>query len=167
MTNRHSAKRERSRRTRYYWTRVRKETDWRSRTIVFLQWGASDFHWSDRPKARVAKGTFYLYFHDKVQLINHLIVKESSSIINDALWPPSKELMINWRTDFLIDHVIAYFADIRRLSSLIQKNLSWNLVGGKLKEDDNYEVEYMNSYCDFLYTRYTRSEAYQLLFLWF
>ena len=25
-------------------------------------------------KARVAKGTFYLYFHDKVQLINHLIV---------------------------------------------------------------------------------------------
>ena len=32
-------------------------------------------------KAKVAKGTFYLYFHDKVQLINHLIVKESSSII--------------------------------------------------------------------------------------
>lgn len=46
-------------------------------------------------KARVAKGTFYLYFHDKVQLINHLIVKESSSIINDALLEPSgKELMI-------------------------------------------------------------------------
>ena len=25
-------------------------------------------------KARVAKGTFYLYFKDKVQLINHLIL---------------------------------------------------------------------------------------------
>lgn len=26
-------------------------------------------------KARVAKGTFYLYFKDKVQLTNHLIIK--------------------------------------------------------------------------------------------
>ena len=60
-------------------------------------------------KARVAKGTFYLYFHDKVQLINHLIVKESSSIINDALLE-AKRQRIDDKIDeliFLIDHVIA------------------------------------------------------------
>lgn len=74
-------------------------------------------------KARVAKGTFYLYFHDKVQLINHLIVKESSSIINDALLE-AKRQRIDDKIDeliFLIDHVIAYSADIRRLSSLFRK----------------------------------------------
>lgn len=120
-------------------------------------------------KARVAKGTFYLYFHDKVQLINHLIVKESSSIINDALLE-AKRQRIDDKIDeliFLIDHVIAYFCRHPEVIKLIQKNLSWNLVGGKLKEDDNYEVAvHMNSYCDFLVTLgYTRSEAYQLLFM--
>lgn len=36
-------------------------------------------------KARVAKGTFYLYFKDKVQLTNHLIIKYSSLLIDEAL----------------------------------------------------------------------------------
>ena len=63
--------------------------------------------------------------------------------------------------------VIAYFCRHPEVIKLIQKNLSWNLVGGKLKEDDNYEVAvHMNSYCDFLVTLgYTRNEAYQLLFM--
>ena len=120
-------------------------------------------------KARVAKGTFYLYFHDKVQLINHLIVKESSSIINDALLEAKRQRIADNIDEllFLIDHVIAYFCRHPEVIKLIQKNLSWNLVGGKLKEDDNYEVAvHMNSYCDFLVTLgYTRSEAYQLLFM--
>ena len=120
-------------------------------------------------KARVAKGTFYLYFHDKVQLINHLIVKESSSIINEAL-NEAKQQKIDDKIDeliFLIDYVIAYFCKHPEVIKLIQKNLSWSLVGGKLKEDENYEVaSHMNSYCDFLVTLgYTRSEAYQLLFM--
>lgn len=116
-------------------------------------------------KARVAKGTFYLYFHDKVQLINHLIVKESSSIINDALLE-AKRQRIDDKIDeliFLIDHVIAYFCRHPEVIKLIQKNLSWNLVGGKLKEDDNYEVAvHMNSYCDFRAAsagRYRTAEA--------
>lgn len=120
-------------------------------------------------KARVAKGTFYLYFHDKVQLINHLIVKESSSVINEAL-TKAKQQNIDDKIDeliFLIDHVIAYFRQHPEVIKIIQKNLSWSLVGGKLKEDENYEVAaHMNSYCDFLETLgYTRSEAYQLLFM--
>lgn len=120
-------------------------------------------------KARVAKGTFYLYFHDKVQLINHLIVKESSSVINEALIK-AKLQNIDDKIDeliFLIDYVIAYFRQHPEVIKLIQKNLSWNLVGGKLKEDENYEVAaHMNSYCDFLETLgYTRDEAYQLLFM--
>lgn len=120
-------------------------------------------------KARVAKGTFYLYFHDKVQLINHLIVKESSSVINEAL-TKAKQQNIDDKIDeliFLIDHVIAYFRQHPEVIKIIQKNLSWSLVGGKLNEDENYEVAaHMNSYCDFLETLgYTRSEAYQLLFM--
>lgn len=120
-------------------------------------------------EAGVAKGTFYLHFHDKVQLINHLIVKESSSIINEAL-QEAKRQNIDDKIDeliFLIDHVIAYFRMHPEVINIIQKNLSWNLVGGKLREGENYEVAaHMNSYCDFLETiGYTRREAYQLLFM--
>lgn len=99
-------------------------------------------------EAGVAKGTFYLYFHDKVQLINHLIVKESSSIINEAL-QEAKRQNIDDKIDeliFLIDHVIAYFRMHPEVINIIQKNLSWNLVGGKLREGENYEVAaHMNS----------------------
>ena len=70
-------------------------------------------------KARVAKGTFYLYFHDKVQLINHLIVKESSSIINDALLEAKRQRIDDKIDELTMSSPIS--ADIRRLSSLFRK----------------------------------------------
>lgn len=120
-------------------------------------------------KANVAKGTFYLYFHDKVQLINHLIVEKSSSVINEAL-QEAKQQNIDNKIDeliFLIDHVITYFKHHPEVIKIIQKNLSWNLVSNKLKEDETYEIaDHMNSYCDFLETLgYMRQESYQLLFM--
>lgn len=120
-------------------------------------------------KAKVAKGTFYLYFHDKVQLINHLIVKESSSIVNEAL-QDARDAKIQDKIDeliFLVDHVLAYFQTHPQVIKMIQKNLSWSLVGGKLKQDEDYEVaNQMASYCEFLETLgYTAQEAYQLLFM--
>lgn len=76
-------------------------------------------------EAGVAKGTFYLYFHDKVQLINHLIVKESSSIINEAL-QEAKRQNIDDKIDeliFLIDHVIGSLISecIRRSSTSFRR----------------------------------------------
>lgn len=120
-------------------------------------------------KAKVAKGTFYLYFHDKVQLINHLIVKESSSIVNEAL-QDARDAQIQDKIDeliFLVDHVLAYFQAHPQVIKMIQKNLSWSLIGGKLKQDEDYEVaNQMASYCEFLETLgYTSQEAYQLLFM--
>lgn len=120
-------------------------------------------------KAKVAKGTFYLYFHDKVQLINHLIVKESSSIVNEAL-QDARDVQIQDKIDeliFLVDHVLAYFQAHPQVIKMIQKNLSWSLIGGKLKQDEDYEVaNQMASYCEFLETLgYTSQEAYQLLFM--
>ena len=56
--------------------------------------------------AGVAKGTFYLYFHDKVQLINHLIVKKSSSIIDEAL-KKAKEEQIDDKIEEFYQHLMA------------------------------------------------------------
>lgn len=76
--------------------------------------------------AHVAKGTFYLYFHDKVQLINHLIVKKSSSIIDEALMK-AKEEQIDDKIEeliFLVDYVIEFFKANPSSIKMIQKNLS-------------------------------------------
>ena len=99
--------------------------------------------------AHVAKGTFYLYFHDKVQLINHLIVKKSSSIIDEALMK-AKEEQIDDKIEeliFLVDYVIEFFKANPSSIKMIQKNLSWSVIGGKLG-DDEYEV--VNHLEDFL-----------------
>lgn len=118
--------------------------------------------------AHVAKGTFYLYFHDKVQLINHLIVKKSSSIIDEALMK-AKEEQIEDKIEeliFLIDYVIEFFKANPSSIKMIQKNLSWSVIGGKLG-DDNYEVvNHLEDYIGFLITLgYSSQEAYQLIFM--
>ena len=119
-------------------------------------------------KAQVAKGTFYLYFKDKVQLINHLIVKYSSSLIDEALKQaasqkiddPIEELI------FLVDYVVNFFQRNPARIKIIQKNLSWSLIGDKLK-DNSYPVgNQLEGYMDFLVTLgYQKEEAFQLIFL--
>ena len=114
--------------------------------------------------AHVAKGTFYLYFHDKVQLINHLIVKKSSSIIDEALMK-AKEEQIDDKIEeliFLVDYVIEFFKANPSSIKMIQKNLSWSVIGGKLG-DDEYEVVNHLSYLISL--GYQEQEAYQLIFM--
>ena len=89
-------------------------------------------------KARVAKGTFYLYFKDKVQLTNHLIIKYSSLLIDEAL-EKAKEANIDDRVEeliFLIDYVVEFFKKNPARIKVIQKNLSWSLISDKLKDSD-------------------------------
>lgn len=120
-------------------------------------------------KARVAKGTFYLYFKDKVQLINHLIIKYSSLLIDEAL-KKAKEANIDDRVEeliFLIDYVVEFFKKNPAKIKVIQKNLSWSLISDKLKDNDTYEVSnHLECYSDFLVSLgYTKEEAFQLIFM--
>ena len=120
-------------------------------------------------KARVAKGTFYLYFKDKVQLTNHLIIKYSSLLIDEAL-EKAKEAKIDDRVEeliFLIDYVVEFFKKNPARIKVIQKNLSWSLISDKLKDSDTYEVgNHLECYSDFLVSLgYTKDEAFQLIFM--
>lgn len=120
-------------------------------------------------KASVAKGTFYLYFKDKVQLINHLIIKYSSLLIDEAL-ERAKEAKIEDRVEeliFLIDYVVEFFKKNPARIKVIQKNLSWSLISDKLKDSDTYEVSnHLECYSDFLVSLgYTKEEAFQLIFM--
>ena len=97
-------------------------------------------------KADVGKGTFYLYFKDKYEIRDILIVKKSQKLFSDAL----KEMRKNYIKDlsdqviFIINYVIDELTKRPLLLKFISKNLSWGIYNTtvfKLYEETTDEEE--------------------------
>lgn len=79
--------------------------------------------------ASVAKGTFYLYFRDKYEIRDILIMKKSQKLFEDSL----KSLRKNYISDFsdsiiyIINYVIDELTKNPLLLKFISKNLSWGV----------------------------------------
>ena len=79
--------------------------------------------------ASVAKGTFYLYFKDKYEIRDILIVKKSQKLFYDAL----KSLRKNYISDisdciiYIINYVVDELTKNPLLLKFISKNLSWGV----------------------------------------
>ena len=92
--------------------------------------------------ADVGKGTFYLYFKDKYEIRDILIIKKSRKLFNDALKALRKKTDINKLEDqiiFIINHVINALKRNHILLKFISKNLSWgayNQTVNKLYENN-------------------------------
>lgn len=80
-------------------------------------------------KAGVAKGTFYLYFTSKYDIIDRIILKKSSAVIKQAVQSTLAREYENFGDEiiYFIDYVIEYFRENKRLLRIIHKNLSWGL----------------------------------------
>jgi Transcriptional regulator len=82
--------------------------------------------------AGVAKGTFYLYFKDKYDLVDKIILNKSTAVIKDAM-KAVLDSQNEGQSDFFrgvivfADYFIEYFKNNRKLLALIYKNLSWEL----------------------------------------
>lgn len=85
-------------------------------------------------KAGVAKGTFYLYFKDKYDVQDYLIVKKSKQLFNDAVNKLSEKHLKDYkeRIIFVIDYIIDEFIKNKLLLSFISKNLSWGIYNNKI-----------------------------------
>lgn len=80
-------------------------------------------------KAGVAKGTFYLYFKDKNELIDKIIINSAGDIIlkvyKDQIqknYPTFEELVIS-----VLDNIIERLRHNPALLSLIHRNVTWTL----------------------------------------
>lgn len=89
-------------------------------------------------RAGMSKGSFYLYFKDKDDLRDKLVVMKSSEIIKDAV----EELLLNHNIDkmdfadkllFVIDFMLTKLSEDHNELRFISKNLSWGLA---YKTDD-------------------------------
>ncbi|MEG0695215.1 MAG: TetR/AcrR family transcriptional regulator [Erysipelotrichaceae bacterium] len=91
--------------------------------------------------AGVAKGTFYLYFHDKYDLQNQLIAQKSAQLFQDALQSIDHLKIASLGDEIIavIDYVIDAFVKDKKLLSFIRKNLSLGLYSEKITKlmDEN------------------------------
>ena len=78
-------------------------------------------------KAGVAKGTFYLYFKDKYDLLDRIILNKSAEVLCEAIKNNSLMEFQSFEDEVLnfVNYIIEYFKEDKLLLKLIYKNLSW------------------------------------------
>ena len=95
-------------------------------------------------KAGVAKGTFYLYFKDKYDILNMLILQKSTGVIREALEETEKKSFDTFddKLLFFMDYIINFFTKNKLMLKLINKNFSWGIYRKAImKPEQNKEVE--------------------------
>ncbi len=120
-------------------------------------------------KAHVAKGTFYLYFHDKVQLIRSMITDKSSQMLQDA-WIKAQQNAISNHEErflFMINEVIEYCKQNPSLLKIMKQNLSWNMIVDEIHQRHTSNTpQWMNELNSYLHELgYSAIEAKLLCFM--
>lgn len=111
---------------------------------LFTDKGWSNTSISDiAARSGVAKGTFYLYFKDKYDIRNKLVVYQSRRLLKaayeDMLAAGIKEL--SQQLIFIADHVLDRLQQRKDLLILISKNLSWGILKQELSRTEPEEGE--------------------------
>lgn len=86
--------------------------------------------------AGVAKGTFYLYFKDKYDLQEQLVVKKSNELFKSALNKCDKENLKTFsdKLIFIINDILDNLNSNKLLLKFISKNLSFGLYSDRIPD---------------------------------
>ena len=111
--------------------------------------------------AGVAKGTFYLYFHDKYDLMDQIILYKSAAIIKSVI-----AQMKNINTDnkmeavdqltFFVDAIIDYMIDNKELLSVISEKSSilYSLIIDNGDDNIKLDFDYLTRFYNDIYNRF-------------
>lgn len=108
--------------------------------ILFLQKGFSKTSISEIAKqAKVAKGTFYLYFKDKDELLEHLILKIGRHILTLAYEYTEQRRTEDFTENVIlfVDYIITYFSTHKDSLRLIKRNFTWSMVRHNFEQPEN------------------------------
>lgn len=100
-------------------------------------------------EAGVAKGTFYLYFKDKKDIEEKVIVEKSLELFNRAFSSIEKEYTLSFPDKLIavIDYIIDYLTKNMRLIKFINKDLSLGIFNGNIvKLIDNEYIDVKNKF---------------------
>ncbi|WBW96843.1 TetR/AcrR family transcriptional regulator [Oceanirhabdus sp. W0125-5] len=92
-------------------------------------------------KAGVAKGTFYLYFQDKYDIVDLIVVRKSNKILIEAMDEVIKSGVNNFEDSVImfVDYIIEVLRKDKKLLKLIHKNLSWGLFDSAFRNIEQYD----------------------------
>lgn len=113
---------------------------------LFVEQGDTDISISDIvERAGVAKGTFYLYFHDKDQLKESLIAEKSNEFFREAMRALRATDLVAFdeQVIFVVNYLINELTDNLVALKLIAKNLSFGVFNQKLQDyvgDDRSDI---------------------------
>lgn len=95
---------------------------------LFTSKGINNTSISDIAKqAKMAKGTFYLYFKDKYDIRDRLIANKASRLFERAEQAMRQQEFssLEEKVVFLVEHVVDQLNENKALMRFISKNLSW------------------------------------------
>ena len=123
-------------------------------------------------KAGVAKGTFYLYFKDKYDIVDKIILEKSAYIIEEAFEKTEsrKEEFPNFIDNiiFFIDYIIEYLKDNKLILKFLYKNLSRSMYKNNfLNNEKNVRLKTLvdGFILNLKENNYTEDEAKKILFI--
>lgn len=121
-------------------------------------------------QAGVAKGTFYLYFHDKYDLLDEIVLRKGQSVFLGAFSMlekanADKTMPLNEQIWLFTDNIIDYMTAHKELVALIKKNLPACLE--LLLDDENNEMDPQLDGLFHLFSEhgYPRDETKKLIYL--
>lgn len=94
-------------------------------------------------KAGVGKGTFYLYFKDKYDILDKIILDKSTQVLGEAIMKTKLQNLESFEEELLyfIDYIINFFEKDKLMLKLIYKNLSWGVFRKASKDyDEVHEI---------------------------
>ena len=120
--------------------------------------------------AGVAKGTFYLYFKDKYDLLNQIVTYKGAEVLRsgvEALIEKDvrEELPLTEKVLFLADYIADYLSQHKDLTALVNKNLTYcfkYFTSGEKEEFSEIADMFISQ---FVREGYSESDAKMTLYL--
>ena len=121
-------------------------------------------------KAGGAKGTFYLYFKDKYDLVNQITLHKSLFVIREALRELEerrKQEAMDFEKEilFFIDYLVEFFQGHKDMLKLIRKNFSAKLLCGDSISDPDLQKAVDAFTQNFMNKGETLQQAQQTLYI--
>lgn len=127
--------------------RAKEESLYEAAYQLFVTKGINETAISDIvKKAGVGKGTFYLYFKDKYDILDKIILDKSALVLSEAIRETSERIYQDPVDEviFFVDYIIEYLKENKLLLKLMYKNLSWGVFKKAYEDyDEIYSITNM------------------------
>jgi len=120
-------------------------------------------------KANVAKGTFYLYFKDKSDVMEDIMLRLSCRVLCDAYNSMKKSSTGDFVEDMIaiVDYIVEYFKKNKLVLKMVKKDFSWPLIREKIFYSQYSEVNKILEECfkNPYFAGHSQDEIFKLLFV--